>query len=68
PPRPKAIAAVRTCHAAGITVKMITGDHAVTALSIARQMGIARTGDMAITGRELASLDDAALRQVVRRI
>jgi hypothetical protein len=31
PPRPKAIAAVRTCHAAGITVKMITGDHAVTA-------------------------------------
>ena len=68
PPRPKAITAVRTCHAAGITVKMITGDHATTALSIARQMGIARAGETAISGRELATLDDEALREVVRRI
>ena len=68
PPRPKAIAAVRTCHAAGITVKMITGDHATTALSIARQIGIARAGETAISGRELAALDDEALREVVRRI
>jgi len=67
PPRPKAIAAVRTCHAAGITVKMITGDHANTALSIARQMGIAKAGETAISGRELAALDDEALREVVRR-
>jgi cation-transporting ATPase F len=35
PPRARAISAVRTCHAAGIVVKMITGDHAVTARSIA---------------------------------
>jgi len=68
PPRPKAIAAVRTCHAAGITVKMITGDHAATALSIARQMGIARAGETVISGRELAALDDQELREVVRRI
>ncbi|MEF8728276.1 MAG: HAD-IC family P-type ATPase [Accumulibacter sp.] len=68
PPRPKAIAAVRTCHAAGITVKMITGDHAATALSIARQMGIARAGETAIGGRELAALDDEALCEVVRRV
>jgi cation-transporting ATPase F len=45
PPRPKAIAAVRTCHGAGIRVKMITGDHAITALSIARQVGIAKAGE-----------------------
>ena len=68
PPRPKAITAVRTCHAAGITVKMITGDHAVTALSIARQLGIARAGETALNGRELAALDDEGLRGVVRSV
>ena len=68
PPRPKAISAVRTCHAAGIAVKMITGDHAVTALSIARQLGIAKAGETAISGRELAALDDAALCRLVRTV
>jgi cation-transporting ATPase F len=68
PPRPKAIAAVRTCHKAGITVKMITGDHAVTALSIARQLGIAKAGESALTGRELAMLDNEGLRGVVRTV
>jgi cation-transporting ATPase F len=43
PPRARAISAVRTCHAAGIVVKMITGDHAVTARSIAAQIGIVAT-------------------------
>jgi cation-transporting ATPase F len=51
PPRPKAIAAVRTCHGAGIRVKMITGDHAITALSIARQVGIAKAGETAHRSR-----------------
>ncbi|MBI4985051.1 MAG: HAD-IC family P-type ATPase, partial [Rhodocyclales bacterium] len=64
PPRREAVAAVRACHAAGIRVKMITGDHAATALAIARQLGIADGG--ALTGRELAALDDAALRQAAR--
>ena len=68
PPRPKAIAAVRTCHTAGIVVKMITGDHAVTALSIARQLGIAKAGHPVLTGRELAALDDEELRPVVSRV
>ncbi|MFH2124537.1 MAG: cation-transporting P-type ATPase [Pseudomonadota bacterium] len=40
PPRPEAIAAVATCQAAGIRVKMITGDHPATALAIARQVGL----------------------------
>jgi cation-transporting P-type ATPase F len=68
PPRPKAIAAVKTCHAAGIAVKMITGDHAVTALSIARQVGIAKTGDQVLTGRDLAKLDDQALCAVAQAV
>jgi magnesium-transporting ATPase (P-type) len=59
PPRQAVIAAIRNCHSAGIRVKMITGDHATTALAIARQIGI--PGQRALTGRELAALDDAAL-------
>jgi magnesium-transporting ATPase (P-type) len=61
PPRPRAIAAVKTCHAAGIRVKMITGDHADTALAVARQLGIVGADGHALTGRQLARLDDAAL-------
>jgi cation-transporting ATPase F len=68
PPRPKAISAVRACRTAGIEVKMITGDHAFTALSIARQLGIAKDGEQALTGRELALLSDEELRAVVRTV
>ena len=39
PPRPEVIKAIQTCHKAGISVKMITGDHEMTALSIAQQIG-----------------------------
>jgi magnesium-transporting ATPase (P-type) len=66
PPRPRAIAAVKACHAAGIRVKMITGDHADTALAIAHQLNITRNGGHALTGRELAQLDDKALAATVR--
>jgi calcium-translocating P-type ATPase len=74
PPRAQAIAAVRACHGAGIRVKMITGDHADTALAIARQIGIvdaqagAQTGVHAntLSGHQLEALDDAALREAVR--
>ncbi len=65
PPREEAIEAVRDCHAAGIGVKMITGDHAVTAVEIARQMGIGN-GERVLTGREVDALDDAALAVAVR--
>ncbi|MFN6961748.1 MAG: cation-translocating P-type ATPase, partial [Rhodocyclaceae bacterium] len=68
PPRPRAIAAVRACHTAGIRVKMITGDHADTALAIARQLGIVRDDGRALTGRRLAALDDTALRAVVAEV
>jgi magnesium-transporting ATPase (P-type) len=68
PPRPRAIAAVKACHAAGIRVKMITGDHADTALAIARQLNIVTDGGHALTGRQLAVLDDAALTAAVRTV
>ena len=75
PPRPKAISAVKACHAAGIVVKMITGDHALTALSIARQIGIVKAGGKTentaltvLTGRELAELDDDALRRAAHAV
>ncbi|MBS1191960.1 MAG: ATPase, type [Rhodocyclaceae bacterium] len=66
PPRRQAIAAVRACQAAGIRVKMITGDHALTALAIARQIGI--PAERALTGRELASLDDQALKEAAAEV
>jgi len=68
PPRPRAITSVRTCHAAGIRVKMITGDHPGTAMAIARQLGIVRDGEAALTGRALAELDDEALRSAAARV
>ena len=61
PPRRAAIAAIRNCHSAGIRVKMITGDHAITAQAIAGQIGLA--AERVLTGRDLAGLDDAALAE-----
>lgn len=63
PPRPEAVAAVRQCHEAGIRVKMITGDHAETARAIGAQLGMG-VGKPAMTGAELALLDDDSLRRV----
>lgn len=68
PPRPRAVAAVKACHAAGIRVKMITGDHPDTALAIARQLGIAKPVSRAISGRELARLDGKTLRETARDV
>jgi magnesium-transporting ATPase (P-type) len=60
PPRPEAIEAIEHCQDAGIRVKMITGDHAKTALAIATQMGIG-DGERAMTGAELDRGDLGAL-------
>lgn len=64
PPRAEAIAAVAECHDAGIRVKMITGDHAITAAAIAKQIGL-QNPDMILTGADLDSMDSASLRQAV---
>jgi Ca2+-transporting ATPase len=55
PPRPAAKAAIATAHSAGIQVRMITGDHAITAEAIARELGIE---GRAITGAQFADLDE----------
>jgi cation-transporting P-type ATPase F len=65
PPRESAIRAVQACQDAGIQVKMITGDHAVTAQAIATRMGINKKGTvLAFTGAELAQMDNRELAQV----
>lgn len=70
PPRPEAIRAVEVCHAAGIQVKMITGDHALTAGAIAEQLHLRRPVDPAgarpavLTGAEVEAVADADLPQV----
>ncbi|MBD2213686.1 HAD-IC family P-type ATPase [Nostoc linckia FACHB-104] len=65
PPRESAIKAVQACQSAGIQVKMITGDHAITAQAIARRMGINKNGSvLAFTGAELAQMEPAELAQV----
>jgi len=64
PPREEAIAAVEKCHAAGIRVVMITGDHIATARAVGRQIGL-RTTEGAMAGAELEKLDDAGLDQAV---
>ena len=62
PPRPAAKAAIATAHAAGIQVRMITGDHAVTAEAIARKLGIE---GRAMTGADFRAMsDDEAMRQI----
>lgn len=68
PPRPEAIDAVRTCQDAGIKVLMITGDHATTALAIARKLGIAGVSDRALVGVELDRMDDAELLRAVQEV
>lgn len=67
PPRPEAAAAIAQCRRAGIAVKMITGDHAATALAIARQLGIADEPHVT-TGSALERLSDAALSDAVLEI
>ncbi|WLS79847.1 cation-transporting P-type ATPase [Erwinia pyri] len=62
PPRPEAINAIKICQQAGIRVKMITGDHQQTAMSIGKMLGIG-DGQQAITGAELEKMDDAELTE-----
>jgi len=71
PPRPEAIEAVAACQSAGIRVKMITGDHELTALAIAQRLGIASPQanmDSVINGKTLTTLPEEQLPEVVEKI
>lgn len=68
PPREESIEAVADARSAGIRPVMITGDHKVTATAIAKQIGIYRDGDLAVTGQELDRMPDEELEQVLDRI
>ncbi len=69
PPRPEAVEAVAECRRAGITVKMITGDHRSTARAIGEQLGIADgSASATMTGAEVAELSDEDLREAVARV
>ncbi|NCC27057.1 MAG: cation-translocating P-type ATPase [Gammaproteobacteria bacterium] len=65
PPRPEAAEAIARCRQAGIQVKMITGDHKLTAEAIGRELGL--TGEV-ITGAELDAMDEAVLGQRIEAI
>ncbi len=64
PPRVEAIAAVAECHTAGIRVKMITGDHAKTAIAIGKQIGL-QNPTKVLTGADLDGMNDASLKEAV---
>jgi magnesium-transporting ATPase (P-type) len=64
PPRSEAIAAVAECRMAGIQVKMITGDHAKTAVAIGKQIGLDNAG-MVLTGADLDGISDQQLKDIV---
>ena len=67
PPRSEARAAVQTCESAGIRPVMITGDHPLTASTVARELGLLKGGRV-VTGRDLAAMSDEDLQQSVADI
>ena len=68
PPREESVAAVARAKEAGIRTVMITGDHKVTAVAIAKKIGIFNDGDIALTGLELDALSDEELDQEIEKV
>ena len=66
PARPEAIKAIAACHTAGIKVKMITGDHLLTAVAIAQKMGFTTDGSepKAVNGKELSNMSDEEILKI----
>ncbi len=67
PPRPEVKAAVAECYAAGIRPVMITGDHKLTAVAIAKELDIFRPGNLAITGEDLDFMPQGLLEQDIEK-
>ncbi len=69
PPRPEVVDAIHVCQMAGITVKMITGDHALTAAAIGRQIGLCQDDcSTVMTGSDLALLSDSELIEQAEKV
>ncbi len=69
PPRNEVKDSVASCHKAGIGVKMITGDHKITALAIAKEIGLKTDGNIAsLSGSELENMSDDALLEVIEEV
>jgi Ca2+-transporting ATPase len=68
PPRPEVETAVSTCQTAGIRPIMITGDHPLTALRIARDLGISSEDGKILTGQQLAKISNQELQDVVEDV
>ena len=68
PPRPEAVAAVKACQRAGVTVKMVTGDHAATARAIGLEFGLLDPGGggAVVTGRQIESATETELIELAR--
>jgi len=68
PPREEVKESVEKCHTAGISVKMITGDHKASASAIAGSLGIINDGDEVLDGSDLNNLDDYELAEKVKTV
>jgi len=67
PPRSEVISAIAECYQAGIEVKMVTGDHALTAAAIGKKIGLRNT-DKVLTGSDIEQLDDASLIAAIKQV
>ncbi|MGQ9597730.1 MAG: hypothetical protein ACUVUS_10290 [Thermoproteota archaeon] len=67
PPREEAIEASKQCQKAGIKTVMITGDHKLTAIAVAK-VGIFREGDMVLTGSEMNRIKDEEFEEIVEKV
>ncbi|MEK7851373.1 MAG: cation-translocating P-type ATPase, partial [Deltaproteobacteria bacterium] len=68
PPRGEAIEATKVCKEVGIRPIMITGDHKLTAVAIAKEIGIYKEGDMVLTGEELEKMSDEEFEKIVDKV
>ena len=68
PPREEAIEAIRVCREVKIKPVMITGDHVLTAMAVARETGIYREGDLALTGPDLERMTEEDLERIVDKV
>ncbi|MEM3783492.1 MAG: cation-translocating P-type ATPase [Candidatus Bathyarchaeia archaeon] len=68
PPREEAIEANKKCQKAGIKTVMITGDHKLTAVAVAKEVGIYKEGDMVLTGAEMDKLSDKEFEEIVEKV